>query len=518
MTTEAPVPVPALNNAAPFVLFRNQRDGVSERAGVSLGLKTAVKAELSAQVRRVQKCLVDGSWQPVLNDKARHLPNYTTIDGIHDDGYRRCRQLPPTRLLEWQGRAGHCDRLLGDPHVADFGGAFEDTRRPVVFHVLGDSVANQLRKALTAAQATNPHLTQLRVVPTTEQQVKRLCLIPSDSDGVASLLADRNLPAHLMGSDPLMETLLDPTMRSSRHVLVLLTGAWYNLISRCSSNCSVFRSGSTGPCKAGDQWPRARHESPNSMPRLRNLSGWMSQMDPRRHPAHGYANYDLARIFGEGSNHPAAWQADVASFMNGLHTFNRARRRLGQPQLLPLWMETLPQHFLPRHDIAKYVPWSLQSESRFYRNATSGKLSNGCSVAALPLMACDKGNHDMAAALAHNVARFCTLGQAPGSPDTAVPEAAMRPKLDYTPRLSDACVEQLPDWRNVLLRPLLAAHGVPRVPVAAALSSRGDLHPGRSHVANAMPDCTHICEPSEASHHLARAVLSVAAAVLPTEL
>ena len=89
MTTEAPVPVPALNNAAPFVLFRNQSDGVSERAGVSLGLKTAVKAELSAQVRRVQKCLVDGSWQPVLNDKARHLPNYTTIDGIHGRTRRR---------------------------------------------------------------------------------------------------------------------------------------------------------------------------------------------------------------------------------------------------------------------------------------------------------------------------------------------------------------------------------------------------------------------------------------------
>ena len=57
------------------------------------------------------------------------------------------------------------------------------------------------------------------------------------------------------------------------------------------------------------------------------------------------------------------------------------------------------------------------------------------------------------------------------------------------------------------LRPLLTAHGMPVVPLAAALGQRGELHPGGG-------DCSHWCHASEASLHMARATLNVLAALL----
>ncbi len=54
------------------------------------------------------------------------------------------------------------------------------------------------------------------------------------------------------------------------------------------------------------------------------------------------------------------------------------------------------------------------------------------------------------------------------------------------------------------MAPLLARLGVRTVPLFAALSTRSELHkPG---------DCLHFCEASEATQHMATAVLAVLAA------
>ena len=64
------------------------------------------------------------------------------------------------------------------------------------------------------------------------------------------------------------------------------------------------------------------------------------------------------------------------------------------------------------------------------------------------------------------------------------------------------------DWRNHIVRPLLRARGVPFVPLAAALSTRSQLHTGGS------GDCTHWCEGTEASLFMATALLNTIASVL----
>jgi len=62
----------------------------------------------------------------------------------------------------------------------------------------------------------------------------------------------------------------------------------------------------------------------------------------------------------------------------------------------------------------------------------------------------------------------------------------------------------LEDWHNALAAPLLARLGARRVPLFAALRTRGELHrPG---------DCLHWCEATEATQHMATAVLAVLAA------
>lgn len=64
------------------------------------------------------------------------------------------------------------------------------------------------------------------------------------------------------------------------------------------------------------------------------------------------------------------------------------------------------------------------------------------------------------------------------------------------------------DWRNHVARPLLLERGLPFVPLAAALSTRADLHSGGH------GDCTHWCEGTEASLFMATATLNTIAGML----
>ena len=78
--------------------------------------------------------------------------------------------------------------------------------------------------------------------------------------------------------------------------------------------------------------------------------------------------------------------------------------------------------------------------------------------------------------------------------------------LDDVATAPPACREALANWQNVHARPVLKNHGVPIVPIMAALQSRADLHPPT--------DCTHYCEPSEGTLHVVKAILSTIAQVI----
>ena len=66
----------------------------------------------------------------------------------------------------------------------------------------------------------------------------------------------------------------------------------------------------------------------------------------------------------------------------------------------------------------------------------------------------------------------------------------------------------LQSYQNSVVRPMLARFRVPLVPLWWALASRGHLH-ARS--LEGVADCTHWCEHSEVTLHMAKAVLAVLA-------
>ena len=84
------------------------------------------------------------------------------------------------------------------------------------------------------------------------------------------------------------------------------------------------------------------------------------------------------------------------------------------------------------------------------------------------------------------------------------------------PAVKRACANADPDciddWRNAIAMPLLRDAGMPIVPLAAALASRADLHTSNG------GDCTHWCEPSEATVTMAEAALNVVAAQVRRQL
>ena len=87
-------------------------------------------------------------------------------------------------------------------------------------------------------------------------------------------------------------------------------------------------------------------------------------------------------------------------------------------------------------------------------------------------------------------------------------ESRIERRASAEPRVERVVTECHGDWRNHIARKLLRERGVPVVPLAAALSSRSELHTGGG------GDCTHWCEGSEASLFMATAVLNVLAEVV----
>ena len=62
-------------------------------------------------------------------------------------------------------------------------------------------------------------------------------------------------------------------------------------------------------------------------------------------------------------------------------------------------------------------------------------------------------------------------------------------------------IDRFRDWRNTVIASLLAQRGIPTVPLTP-LQQQSWSHLGHG-------DCTHYCEPSEATLHAARAVLNM---------
>ena len=135
--------------------------------------------------------------------------------------------------------------------------------------------------------------------------------------------------------------------------------------------------------------------------------------------------------------------------------------------------------------------------------ALSAKHQNGCAVLPLSFISCqERMGPYTTPALWDGYTRFCSF---------------WKERASLTPvEMTLSCHEALRDWRNLLAAPLLAAHGIPVVPLAAALSSRGDLHAGNesNRKEGTGLDCTHYCEPSEATVQMASATLSMAAAAV----
>ena len=94
------------------------------------------------------------------------------------------------------------------------------------------------------------------------------------------------------------------------------------------------------------------------------------------------------------------------------------------------------------------------------------------------------------------------VGLRGGGGGGAPPRAAAARQVGAAARL-------LQRFQNAVARPMLARHGVGLVPLWHALSTRGEMHASSS----TSMDCTHWCEQSEVTLHIAKAVLSVLADV-----
>ena len=71
--------------------------------------------------------------------------------------------------------------------------------------------------------------------------------------------------------------------------------------------------------------------------------------------------------------------------------------------------------------------------------------------------------------------------------------------------LKPPCKERVAGWRDTVAATIARRENVPLVPLANALSMRGDMHE---------PDCMHWCDNSEATLFMAMAVLNTVRAAI----
>lgn len=186
--------------------------------------------------------------------------------------------------------------------------------------------------------------------------------------------------------------------------------------------------------------------------------------------------------------------------------------RAADPKLRVLWVETMPQHHMPwtadarrdnssaalhykfhcPHQVATYMP----ERADLARAKTDGVIAALCADA--QAQACGFAGgvaQQQAQPLAH-----------PAKDGVALIEQCLA---------HPASREALHDWQNRVATPIMRAAAIPIVPLFAALSKRSDLHASvLAKAENGAADCTHWCEQSEATHHMASAALNVLASTL----
>ena len=269
-------------------------------------------------------------------------------------------------------------------------------------------------------------------------------------------------------------------------------------------------------CSSNHRFPKALHNDPARTTRLSTLTGHLSRTQA------SLDNYIWARILGEGSTEPRDYVSNVAALLEGLKSLNAKRRSRGLNPVTPIWVESPPQHFVQSfvfHDKELPSALGLRMDNASMRLSVSGTtLQNRCSSEPFTFVGCDEAlSKQDSPPLWNAVIHFCNLWQnsSRGLRMTAFDALRQRASSSGT-SLPATCLDAMRNWRNLLVAPLLAASDIPVVPLQQALDSRGELHPGSERVqdnGNA-PDCTHFCEPSEATVHQSKALLSMAAAVL----
>jgi len=243
---------------------------------------------------------------------------------------------------------------------------------------------------------------------------------------------------------------------AERHVLLISIGTWYNLLPTC-----YFRT-------SDGAWMR------NTLADYGTCPKWLARPSLRaairlNHSTHatqplhfkhfGYGDYAYTRQ-ASGSTTISEFAADVGTMLAAVNAWQGAASELRRV----VWLESMPQHFGFGTD-------------------------NSTVCSAKPHVHMPPG----------------AAAQAP-LPPAARSLCAVPLRENATLRDCDR-PEAIHDWRNRVAAPLLTAHGMPVVPLAAALGQRGELHPGGG-------DCSHWCHASEASLHMARATLNVLAALL----
>ena len=239
-----------------------------------------------------------------------------------------------------------------------------------------------------------------------------------------------------------------------QRVLLVSTGVWYNVLPYCDT-------------REGDDICRLK----------------MQRLDHDRviapHSSGGYRStywgqYNYARRF-QGTATSIEYGKDVATLLEAIEEWQSSDGE----NITVVWLEPPPQHF---------------------QRPNSHQRAANCSILPMPLLpAEDDARHDGTTINASHINFFlaAACGIAPG------------PSLPASSESLQRCDEQLANWRMELARPVLARHDIAWVPTFQALSTRAELHTwGRTR------DCTHWCNPSEATLYLAMATLNVVASLL----
>jgi hypothetical protein len=378
----------------------------------------------------------------------------------------------------------------GLPKVAEF--ALSTTR------------SDQLARALALAKRVNGHLSSLqfaRAEPSWRHAIQW-------GTETSSFLT--TIPTTVAGCRRLLETSIRWPPHAQHRVILASSGAWYNVGEWCDILRAVPRyygrqqrvqASPSGVCARALNFT-PNHDDPIATPRPELLaglgSGWVR----------GVGTYTVARRFG-GTATAAEYSRDVKAFAVAADEWLEAERRRGAGSSALLWMETGER-------VASFQPSNRCTErhSPCARSTTALPPARGHAAGASVRIAAVPTRPDKSpnTACSSKLARMlCCFGPTNWSAEQMMPlHDAAAGNLE--------CYRQVGNWRNRVATPIVRAHGIPVVPIFHALASKSDLHPSwnaRSSGTDPV-DCTHYCEPSEATLFQAQAALNAIWGALAT--